>query len=105
MCIRDRGNIQLFQASAPPLGILPNTEYPAFSFFLGDGVIYLYSDGLSESKNGEGHLLGQSGLTELIDAVVYVEPSDRVGAIIKQRNAMGYVSNDDITLLVVDQRR
>ena len=99
------GDVQLFGATAPPLGILPSIDYPSSGFTLNDGFLCLYSDGLSESKNSEGRMFDQSGLTQLMDAVEHVHPSDKVSAMIKRWNSMGYVSDDDVTLLVVEPGR
>ena len=94
--------VRLFGATAPPLGIMPDTDYPSSEFFLDGGLFYLYSDGLSESKNNEESMFGCSGLMDLVNAVDHVQRDERIDTMVKRWKSMGYVSNDDVTLLVVD---
>ena len=99
---RPDGSFVEFAAQAPPLGVLADIDFPAEEISLEGGVLYLYTDGISESAVGTTDELGALGLKRLIDAASAVAADARLGAIVTAWRAAGYHSHDDITLMVVE---
>jgi sigma-B regulation protein RsbU (phosphoserine phosphatase) len=91
-------------ADAPPLGILPGTEFPENDLDLIGGALYLCSDGLTEATRADGSELGQEGLQELVERFAGKPLPERIEAIAR---AVGELRlRDDLTLLgVSDERR
>lgn len=93
------GSCQHFPADAPPLGILPGTEFGEIDVELCGGSIYLCSDGLTEARGPDGAELGQAGLEHLIERFAAKPIGERIEAI-AAAVAEGEL-NDDLTLLGV----
>jgi len=98
-----RGAVVEFNADAPPLGILPEAEFVSREFTLGEGALYLYTDGIIEARQGGAGALGIAGLKTLIRRYNEV-PTDQ-----RARKLFAAVRDsdvhDDLTLLVIDSRR
>jgi sigma-B regulation protein RsbU (phosphoserine phosphatase) len=98
-----RGPIVEFGADAPPLGILPDADFVSREFVLGDGALYLYTDGIIEARQRDTGELGISGLKKLIHQFRDV-PTDR-----RARKLFDAVRDsevrDDVTVLVIDPRK
>ncbi|MEX2480715.1 MAG: GAF domain-containing SpoIIE family protein phosphatase [Gammaproteobacteria bacterium] len=88
-------------AAAPPLGVLPDIEFPVGDCILDGASIYLYTDGLSESVDAAGVPLDTAGLKRLIDAAAGVAAAERLSSIVESWRAEGYATHDDITLMLV----
>lgn len=99
---RADGSYMEFGAQAPPLGVLADLEFPAIEIALAGGVLYLYTDGISESVMGAAHELGVSGFKDLIEASHAVAADARLGALLGAWRAAGYDAHDDVTLLLVE---
>ena len=63
---RDGGYEEL-PASAPPIGILAETSFASQCVPLDGGCIYLFTDGVTESRAADGSELGVAGLRDLIE--------------------------------------
>ncbi len=94
-----------FPAQAPPLGVLTDMHFPAEQIELQDGVLYLYTDGISESTQGTQPELGAQGLQRLIHAASGEAADERLGAIVSAWRAAGFQTHDDITLMLVEMPR
>lgn len=93
-----------YEAEAPPLGILPGTEFPVAEIDLAGGSLYLCSDGLTEAGTGEGEAFGSTGLRELIGQLGGKPLAERIDAIVKRSGS--FEVRDDLTLLgVTDEVR
>ncbi len=99
---RADGRFMEFPAQAPPLGVLAQMHFPAEQIDLEGGVLYLYSDGISESARGAGGQLGTHGLTHLIDTASAVAADKRLGDIVAAWRAAGFQAHDDITLMLIE---
>ena len=99
---RADGRFVEFPAQAPPLGVLADMHFPAEQIDLQDGVLYLYTDGISESAQGTRAELGAPGLQRLIDTASAVAADERLGAIVAAWRAAGFQAHDDITLMLVE---
>jgi len=91
-------------ADAPPLGIVPGTEFPENDLDLTGGSLYLCSDGLTEAKLPDGSELGREGLERLVERFAEQPLSERIDAIAAETR--GLELRDDLTLLgVSDETR
>lgn len=100
---RRDGGFESFPAAAPPIGIDPSilggAPFPECEVELGEGALYLYSDGLTESVAG-GEPIGADGVRARIEAQRELPPAERIERIVEDfADAPG---RDDITLLVID---
>lgn len=84
-----------------PIGLLPRPEFHAVTRVLGDEVVVLYTDGVTEAQADDGSLLGESGLVDLLAA----GPHDAAGATTAITRAAlafaGGVASDDIAVVAV----
>lgn len=95
------GDWRRFAGSAPPLGVVDGQEFPAQRVALAGGALYLYTDGLSESR-ARSVALGASGLERLVAGVAPLDAALRLDALLGAWHAAGYAASDDVTLLVID---
>jgi len=86
----------------PPLGIVAGLDYPTDTLVLDGGCVYLFTDGLTESPDGEGRQLGLAGLRRLLDAVAETPADLRLLSIVTELEAAGRHFNDDITMLLIE---
>jgi phosphoserine phosphatase RsbU/P len=50
-----------------PLGLIPGTDYVQIAVQLHrDDVLILYTDGITEARDKDGHMLGQDGLMDIV---------------------------------------
>jgi sigma-B regulation protein RsbU (phosphoserine phosphatase) len=92
-----------FPADAPPLGIVPGSEFPEIEVEMRGGSLYICSDGLTEAPC-DGVPMGQQGLKRLIERFAAKPIAERIDAIVA---AVGECElHDDLTLLgVSDEER
>jgi sigma-B regulation protein RsbU (phosphoserine phosphatase) len=105
---RDRdGGFRSFPAEAPPLGIDAGEGldrlYPEVEVEMGEGALYVCSDGLTEACSESGGFLGPEGVMGLIDRYSGKPLAERVEAIVSHVSQREL--RDDLTLLVVDASR
>jgi sigma-B regulation protein RsbU (phosphoserine phosphatase) len=66
---RSGGAVEVHDAPAVPIGLLPESEYEDTVLQLGPGDrLYLFSDGLLEERNDDGEILGQERVMGTIGA-------------------------------------
>ena len=99
---RRDGTFEEIAAEAPPLGILPDVEFPSREVRLGNDSMYLYTDGISESEGPDGTQLDSEGLKLMLESSACMQASERLPAIIEAWKRTGYETHDDITLLLVE---
>jgi len=97
------GSFESYPAEAPPLGIVPESEFPELEFEMRGGSLYMCSDGLTEAPC-DGVPMGQEGLRGLIERFAAKPVAERIEAIVA---AVGECElHDDLTLLgVSDEER
>lgn len=96
------GSFEEFPAADPPLGIqcrLDNNRYRETTFSIEGGCLYLYTDGASEARDGDGQMIGADGIRALIQRHAGDAPGTRLKAI---ADALGDEVRDDLTLLVIE---
>jgi sigma-B regulation protein RsbU (phosphoserine phosphatase) len=99
--MRGRRLVREYPAAAPPLGILPDAEFPGTDFCL-DQSLYLYTDGLLEARLAGGQRLEREGLLGLLARYDGSEPVERLQQIVAAvRDGSGNVE-DDLTLLLIE---
>jgi sigma-B regulation protein RsbU (phosphoserine phosphatase) len=100
---RADGGFEDFPAEAPPVGIASDivggAAFPEHAVAVGDGSLYLYTDGLTEGRL-DGRPLGAEGVRALIAKLETLAPGERVDAIAAQ--VADQAERDDITLVVVE---
>lgn len=96
------GEFEQIPAEAPPLAIVPGTEYPVTTIRLNGGSLYLFTDGVTESKDAEQHTLSVDGLQQLItnnSGVIASKRLDDIVACIREGETR---QHDDITMMVIE---
>ncbi len=96
------GEFEEIEAGAPPIGILPGTEFPVTTIKLDGGSVYIFTDGVTESRNDEQKLLDVGGLIKLIEENSKVTPTKRLENIIAKIQNPNIEQHDDITLMVIE---
>ena len=90
--------------SGLPLGVIESTEYAQFAVPLGVGdVVLLYTDALIEAHNGDGRLLSEAGLADLLDGAAVGEPDRLVSEMLMRVESVrgGADAEDDVTILAL----
>jgi sigma-B regulation protein RsbU (phosphoserine phosphatase) len=96
------GEFEEIEAGAPPIGILPGTEFPVTTIKLDGGSVYIFTDGVTESRNDEQKLLDVGGLIKLIEENSKVTPTKRLENIVAKIQNPNIEQHDDITLMVIE---
>lgn len=102
------GAFHAFPADGPPLGLLPPEEIPDYAettLKLDGGSLYLFTDGCTESHLPDGTQVGAEGVKRLIEKYADLEPADRIERIADALTQPGDDLRDDITLMVLQDRR
>jgi sigma-B regulation protein RsbU (phosphoserine phosphatase) len=98
------GQFEIFEAGAPPLGILPDSDFPETEVHLRGGSLYIFSDGLTEAETESGDQLGREGFERLVSKHAGIALAERVAAIVDSVSQLEL--RDDLTLLgVSDEAR
>ncbi len=92
----------------PPLGI-DHTLFldgcPESVVELGGGALYLFTDGLSEARDEDGRMLGTAGIEALLARHQGLAAPERLEAVVADVAKDGLSLRDDLTMLVVEERR
>ena len=99
LCHASGGEFTSIPAEAPPLGIVPDSQFPEVEIALRGGALYAFSDGLTEACTDSGEQLGPEGLQTLIAKFVHQPVGERVESIIADVGELEL--RDDLTLLAV----
>ncbi len=102
MHVSRAGAVQQYRAQSPPLGILPDSGFPSVEFTLNNGSLYLFTDGLIESRATSGEQLGTAGLLSLIEQHTQLPAKQRIEGILTAVASSDRIVNDDLTLLLVE---
>ncbi len=105
----DPGALAREEADEPanlPLGILEPGRYDQARVQMGAGdLLLLYTDAVTEAKGGDGRLLGEAGLLELLGGLDPTQPEALVRGILEGvgRFREGAEADDDTTLILLQQ--
>lgn len=98
------GGFISYPADSPPLGILDDGFAPGeIDILLGEGALFLFSDGVTESLDENGKPLGAEGVQRLILATAEADPKGRVDAVLDHIAVSGS-AHDDLTLVAIASR-
>ena len=97
-----RGEFEEIKASAPPIGIVPETEFPVETIHLNGGAVYLFTDGITESYDENKKFLEVDGLIKLIEINSKLSLSDRLERIVSKIRNSSTDQHDDITLMIIE---
>ncbi len=104
LLVRADGRLEKLAPSSTPIGLFPNTEFPAQEAKLQPGDrLALYSDGVSEAANFSGDRYGDDRLAAVLVDNRALGPMDLHRKLIEEIGAFtqGAEQNDDLTLLVL----
>lgn len=96
------GSFEEIPALAPPLGILPDTDFPVSRINMQGGSLYLFTDGVTESMDENNHTLDITGLIGLIQSNPRLTAAKRLENIIAEIRKPNLDQRDDITIMVID---
>ena len=110
LVVRPRGEsceLHHLQSTEIPVGISPNSEFPATTFQLEVGdVLVAYTDGITEAENGEGELWGMQRLENLLRSCscLGATPERIIEGILDEVSAFAkdQRQRDDVTLIVMN---
>ena len=98
-------NFTSFEAEAPPLGIAPGINgpdgYPSHEINLEGGILYIFTDGLTEATTFGGGMLGIDGARALIRDHAQENPDRQLNSITGAVRLPGQSLRDDLTLLII----
>ena len=99
----ENDDFEEFPALAPPLGIMPDIEFPAQTIPLLGGRLYIFTDGVTEAVGKNNQQLDVAGLIELIKTNSKVAARNRLLDIVSEIRKMNTSQHDDITLMLIEQ--
>lgn len=98
------GTYEELPATAPPIGILPELRFESTRVELGDGSLYIFTDGVTESIAPDGTDLGVEGLCAIIDAASGSDSKRRLEEIVERIREQERKVHDDLTLLLIETK-
>ncbi len=99
LLLREDGRVASFAAQAPPLGVLPGMCYEPVEIHLGDDLLCLYSDGVTEGYIQAGKSLGLEGLQRLLRGLREEPPAHILQFIISYLVDSTPQLRDDLTMV------
>jgi len=104
--VREGGDIELHRTGGKIINSFFKPEYSSETIDLEKGdMIILYTDGITESRNGEGHMLGEEGFLDIIRKNTGNSSSVICENIIKDLSSFAGISDgkfeDDVTVMVI----
>ncbi len=103
--LRQAQPVAEYAATAPPIGIMAETQFQNESFKLGDDALYLYTDGLLEAKRDGETRLGKAGLLAHFGRYAAKPPVERLQHIVAGLRRDSGEIEDDMTLLLIQAGR
>jgi sigma-B regulation protein RsbU (phosphoserine phosphatase) len=107
LLVRASGAIEKLAPTTTPVGLVPGARFDlAYQDLAPGDRIVLYTDGVTEARNGAGEFFGRKGLLEAVrraGAAGCNELHDAIQAAILEFTA-GADQEDDVTLVVVEYR-
>jgi sigma-B regulation protein RsbU (phosphoserine phosphatase) len=101
------GEVRDFPAEAPPVGIstdlFADGRFPEVELILGDGSLYVFSDGVTEGRIDGGEPLGVEGLKALLRELADLSPAERIDVLANKFVQPGEPLHDDLTIIVIEE--
>lgn len=101
---RSNGEFKEIPADAPPIGIIPGTEFPVTTIPLHEGSLYIFTDGVTESLGENNEPLDVDGLIELVNTNSHLTASRRLQDIVAEIRKPDVSQHDDITIMLIECR-
>jgi len=89
-----------YEAGGPPLGILPDMEFPVDTAELKGGSLWFFSDGVTDVRAEGRETIGMDGVRDLIRRHDNKSPPARLRAIVAELRSLKL--SDDTTLLLIE---
>ncbi len=92
------------RASNLPLGVIAPTEYEQFAVPLEkDDLVLIYTDGLVEAHAPDGRMLGEAGLSRIVESLDVADPSSIVPRLLEEvrRFRGSRPLEDDLTVILL----
>lgn len=99
--------IHRVEGGMPPLGVDPALfadGCPESVVSLDGGTLALFTDGLTEARGEDGHMLGGEGIEALLLRHRALPPPERMAAVLAAVAPEGAALRDDMTMVVVEDR-
>jgi serine phosphatase RsbU (regulator of sigma subunit) len=96
------GKIKALSAQSPPLGILPDSEFPVQEISLEGCCMYLFSDGVTEGYIAEGQMLGMRGFLGKIAELIDRPAGEALADIVALFQGSAEPIRDDMTIVRID---
>ena len=97
------GSFEEIPADTPPLGIIPNLSFDQSERTINNGTLYLFTDGVTESKDGNGKTIDVGGVIDLIEASQQLPAQQRLQNIVDCVTRDNAQRHDDVTMLLIEQ--
>jgi len=101
---RSDGSFEEIPADTPPLGIIPNLSFEQSERTIDNGTLYLFTDGVTESKDGDGNTIDVSGMIDFIEASQQLPAQQRLQNIVDRVISDNAQQHDDVTVLLIESR-
>jgi sigma-B regulation protein RsbU (phosphoserine phosphatase) len=101
---RADGSYEELLAAVPPIGILPALDFETQRIEMGDGSLYIFTDGVTESIAPDGSELGVEGLYKIIESVSEFDTKHRLEEIVGKIHEQDRKVHDDLTLLLIETK-
>ncbi len=108
LVIRRDGTLEYFGDGGMPIGLLDAATYETFEFQLNDGdQLLLYSDGVTEAENPQGHQLEEVGLDAILNQRRDMQGLPLLDEIYSRLIEFGGSADfsDDISALIFEKRQ
>jgi phosphoserine phosphatase RsbU/P len=101
--LRTNGRVKQIDATEPPLGILPETTFTEVELLLEGGSLYLYTDGLTESRHNPVGTPDTGRIISTLASLKHLPAEQRLGRAVGLLHPADEAMKDDITLMVVEE--
>lgn len=95
-------DVKSLAAQTPPMGIVQNVQYQSVELRLAGSVVYLYSDGVIESRDDNDDELDIKGFLKILLEVHAMPLADRMTHLKNYFTDLPGPQRDDITLLALE---
>ena len=100
----DNAICQEYEATAPPLGVMPDTNYTKYTIKLKNRSLYIYSDGVTEGFIDGNEMLELAGLFKLISGMDgKLTATERLKIITDKFTHTAQPLRDDVTLVMLEK--
>jgi len=98
------GEFVEIEAEAPPLGVEIGLDFPTTRIQLNGGRLYLFSDGVTETRGADNRFLDVRGLIQLIGQTSAPTLCQRLHNIVAQIRTLSPIQHDDITMMLIEHQ-